>query len=261
MERPRQRFGGVVPKNLPPTASPAERERPKGAYTTRIRRTGVSDKHHFSYDAVQCAALRAALSDERFATYLDVCNNDERDALRLYTWNTAVAAAFYGPLQACEVALRNAVDDALGFRYGHTWFDNSTIMRGAELRMARDARDRIQRAGKTATPGRVIAELGFGYWVGLFARSYDQTLWRSAFYEKFHPRPKRHDLFERLDRLRTLRNRVAHHEPIFQRNLRDDYERITDVLEQLSPKVRGWVDRHSRVYEVLAQDHGETERF
>jgi hypothetical protein len=31
------------------------------------------------------------------------------DSLALYVWNTALAAAFYGPLQSLEIALRNAL--------------------------------------------------------------------------------------------------------------------------------------------------------
>lgn len=207
------------------------------------------------------AALRLSLSDERFGRYLVEAKQDEDLAVRLYTWNTALAAAFYGPLQACEVTLRNAVNRQLAARYGSWWFRNDTILRGDELRMASKAEETITVIGKQLTAGRVVAELGFGYWVGLFANIYDQSLWRSDLFKIFRVRVQRRDLFDQLDRLRTLRNRVAHHEPIFQRNLSDDFDRIDSVLDVLSPEVRDWMRHHSRVYEVLALSPTEVEHF
>ena len=40
---------------------------------------------------------------ERIGTYLQAAQGDRQQALRLYTWNTAICAAFYGPLQAIEI--------------------------------------------------------------------------------------------------------------------------------------------------------------
>jgi len=62
-------------------------------------------------------------------------------------------------------------------------------------------------------------------------------------------------------KLRTFRNRIAHHEPIFQRNLVEDYERIVDVVTWLSPSVSSWMTEHSRVYEVIGCTHEDTYRF
>src|ERR1039458_8935973 len=45
-----------------------------------------------------------------------------------------------------------------------------------ELRMAQDAEQKLQEHGQTPTPGKIVAELGFGYWVGLFANRYDERL-------------------------------------------------------------------------------------
>ena len=226
-----------------------------------VEASGMTDKHHFPYAAGHTGAFKAALSGERLQRYLDEAGGAESAALVLYTRNTAISAAFYGPLQACEIAVRNAVDAGLGRSYGREWFDNESIFRAGELRLAREARALVDRAGKTVTPGRIIAELGFGYWVGLFANAYDNTLWRGHLHRVFSPRPSRHDLYDRLNRLRTLRNRIAHHEPIFQRNLIEDYGRIHDVLNRLSQPVAEWVDHHSRVYDLLAASPEDIDRF
>ena len=68
--------------------------------------------------------LEAAFSLERLGTYLRAAQGDRKKALRLYTWNTALCAAFYGPLQGLEVALRNATHRQLAVCYGEEWYDN-----------------------------------------------------------------------------------------------------------------------------------------
>ena len=57
-------------------------------------------------------------------TYLRAVQGDREKALHLYTWNTAISAAFYGPLQGLEVALRNAMHRQLAGRYGAAWYNN-----------------------------------------------------------------------------------------------------------------------------------------
>ena len=71
--------------------------------------------------------LENSLSVDRFRTYLTATDGDRVQAVRLYTWNTAVSAAFYGPLQALEVALRNAMDRELAVAYGRTWYDSDRV--------------------------------------------------------------------------------------------------------------------------------------
>jgi hypothetical protein len=63
----------------------------------------------FNLSTAVVQALETSLSPERMATYVAATEGDREKALRLYTWNTAASAAFYGPLQGLEVALRNAM--------------------------------------------------------------------------------------------------------------------------------------------------------
>ena len=61
------------------------------------------------------------------STYLGATRGNNEKAFRLYTWNTAISGAFYGPLQALEVALRNAMHRQLARRYGTAWYDNPPL--------------------------------------------------------------------------------------------------------------------------------------
>ena len=61
--------------------------------------------------------LEASFSPARLRTYL-TAEGDRKRALQLYTWNTKISAAFYGPLQGLEIALRNAIHQQLTRCYG-----------------------------------------------------------------------------------------------------------------------------------------------
>ncbi len=220
----------------------------------------MANTRRFGYGSEVCAALSDGLSIDRFQTYLTKAGT-EAAALQLYAWNTAIAAAFHGPLQACEVILRNAVHETLSDAYGATWFDQAAPLQNAERSLVHTAEGGILVRRNPMTPGRVIAELSFGFWVRLFSNRYDRSLWRTDLAKRFAPRPQRKDLHDQLDRLRTLRNRIAHHEPIFQRNLNDDFNRVVDILMRLSPDTANWVHHHSRVYGLLKTLPSDVESF
>jgi hypothetical protein len=205
-------------------------------------------------------SIEAALSAERFARYLGAASS-KPDALEFYAWNTALSSAFHGPLQCLEVGLRNCIHARLSETHGASWFKNTVVLRANDISLVAEAEQRVNQTGKELTPGRVVAELSFGFWVGLFANAYDGTIWRTDLYRLFSPRPKRHELHGDLDRLRTLRNRIAHHEPIFQRTLTDDYDRIRRVLRSFAPTLADWMEFHSRVLDVIASGPQRVQRF
>ena len=87
-----------------------------GAYRTTVPRPGKGVKTFAEGDLLD--RLEAAFSPERKGTYLRAAREDRKQAVRLYTWNTAMCAAFYGPLQALEIAMRNAMHRELAACYG-----------------------------------------------------------------------------------------------------------------------------------------------
>lgn len=49
-----------------------------------------------------------------------------------------------------------------------------------------------------------------------------------------------------MTRIRVLRNRIAHHEPIVHWELFDAHERMLLLTRWLSPAAADWCERHSR---------------
>ena len=221
---------------------------------------------HFNDEILD--ALETSLSPERIATYVQSTNGDREKALCLYTWNTAISAAFYAPLQGLEVALRNSMHRQLEAVYGSNWYDNPScgLDAGALYRID-EAKAKLRKGRYPIDPPHIVAELPFGFWVSLLGkgghprppetlkRNYEMTLWRPALFKAFpHSKRKRSDTHLPLDYLRTLRNRIAHHEPIFNRHLQKDYQSVIEVTEWICPKTADWIKHHSRVDFLLKQN-------
>ncbi len=211
----------------------------------------------FSYTPATIAALEETISPDRLTSYLVETKGDKPQAFQLYAWNAATSAALYVPLQGLEVTLRNALHRQLTHRFGAQWYDQRTVRAILAPRSVARLEETKTAIRQPVTPSRLVAELSFGFWISLLGpgpkKRYEFQLWRSALRKAF-PTPERllRHVHEPLDYLRTLRNRIAHHEPIFGRHLQKDYERIIELIDWISPEKAVWVAHHSTVETTLA---------
>ncbi len=98
----------------------------------------------------------------------------------------------------------------------------------------------------------MVAELSFGFWTGLTGPKY-ADLWRNQLVKTFSHRPvQRAEVQTRLNSIRKLRNRVAHHEPILSRPLQKDMNQIFDTISWMSPVTARWVRSNSSFEERFA---------
>ena len=89
--------------------------------------------------------------------------------------------------------------------------------------------------------------------------SYHASLWERGLHSAFPAYDgRRGDLRLRLERLRLVRNRAAHHEPIFARDLLVDHSFLCDVAGFIDPDLRELVATHSRLPHVV-QNRAATE--
>lgn len=125
-----------------------------------------------------------ALSAKRLQPYRRACGDDLPAAVRPYEWNVTASGAFYEALSIAEVVLRNALHAQLTAFHatlaGH-WYDDPM---GVLSEAARDdittARARVQRLGRSETPGRILAELNLSFWKFLLAKRYETSLWKPS---------------------------------------------------------------------------------
>jgi hypothetical protein len=208
------------------------------------------------------ATLEARLSIDRLARYrATVPGGDLQAALRLYEWNSATAAAFFQDLGHLEVLLRNALNDQLTAWHARSgsqgfWYDDPAgVLDDHRHSDLNDARRQIHRDGKTETPGRIVAELNFGFWRFLLAHRYQTLLWAPALRLAFpHLQPRRRDLvYDPVQRLNKLRNRIAHHEPIHHLDLAALHADLLRIVGYIDPAAQAWLAALSTVSTQLGQ--------
>jgi hypothetical protein len=198
------------------------------------------------------AAIAASLSQERLTKYLTDTHGNLDHAIALYERNTRLCESFYSSLQCMEVCFRNTLARNMTTTYGSDWL----MSPGAGTPLERDALESIERAkGKVQKPrvreGDVIAELSFGFWVGLLAARYDATLWRQSLYKAFRIGGPRRRVHGRFNALRRFRNRIAHHEPVFHLPLEDVHDEIIESIGWMCEETSRWAERHSRFPNVM----------
>ena len=153
------------------------------------------------------------VSRERLKRYLAATGHNLEDAVSLYEQNVAVSEMTFGLLHGLEVAIRNSMHDRLTAHFGTPrWYTVAPLSAYSQDKIRDAVRDA---GGPHASPGKVVAELMFGFWTDLAAQRYHWTLWQPCLSAAF-PSVKlaRPIIHRRLEDIRWLRNRVAHHEPI-----------------------------------------------
>lgn len=201
----------------------------------------------------QSKAIARALSHARMSTYERAagCRQGSEKAIELYTWNAQVSAALMHPLHVCEVIIRNAVAEVLSQKYGEQWpwsqgFEQSLPNPGPVYSPTRDLQAVRNKFQKTS---EVIPELKFVFWQMMFTKRHDGRLWNQHLKSAFPNLPNqptkenRSMIHADLESVRKLRNRVAHHEPLLQRNLNDDLNKIHQLIEFRCSNTKAWVEK------------------
>lgn len=188
-------------------------------------------------DLLQC------LSGRRLQPYLRAAKGDLHTALGLYRHNLLWSARLWIFMHLLEVSLRNRVDEMLCNLHGEDWLmPERVLLRPREIEKVLEAEAKLESLNKTITRDGIIAELNFGFWVFLFSRKYDdgvRAFWRKALHRLFPGQPRR-KVHDTLQKIRLLRNRLAHHERIH--DPRKAREMMLATLRNLSPAMAAWAE-------------------
>jgi len=88
--------------------------------------------------------------------------------------------------------------------------------------------------GAATTINHFVSGLTFGFWVHLLTVNYDGVFWPNSFANCFPNRPgniTRQALYDRAEKLRIFRNRLAHHKPIFDRAPKAEYQNLLELVK------------------------------
>lgn len=202
--------------------------------------------------------LQAAewLSDQRFQPFLDEAQGDHSRAVAVYEWHLRLAAACFGTINGFEVLLRNAIDRQLGLGQPQTpirdtWLMDFNMLEPNGVKQVIVAVERLEK-GKEITRSRVIAGVSFGFWAGLFSKTYEE-LWRHRLRLAFpNGAITRKDLTQPMRSIQAFRNRVAHHDCLLNQPVRERYDEMIRISGWIDADAATWLEGQSAVVALLA---------
>ncbi len=223
------------------------------------------------------AALDRPISRVRLENYRSA-NGSDLDMIVNYFHNLELSEALYPTLQAFEIALRNSVHLTLSQHFQNAyWFDTpglyppppSPATTPWQEQAIQSARAKLTAEKKSHDADRIVAEMHLGFWHGLFNRPFENKLWRpnkSALVGQVFPlapnsQRNRQPVWNRVNRIRILRNRVMHYEPIWHRaRLADDHTAIVEALGWISPDMHDTIAMCDRFLVVHGRGRPELQK-
>ena len=215
--------------------------------------------------------LLAALSAPRLGAYSIAADRTSTEAVARYLWNLAIGAALWPAIHLLEVSVRNAIHQVGTEHNGHRlppstsvicWLD-AGLLEEKEAKEVEKAKERLGPGRRTA--GHLVAELTLGFWVRLCNRPYEHGratgpgLWpRTA--RLFHHCPRslrnREHIRRTLENALDLRNRIAHHHPLWDRRPDKRMRETLEVLGWLHPAIATAFCRNTKAYDIIAAGLG-----
>lgn len=207
----------------------------------------------YSYTQPLLQELESNLSSPRFSAYVKRAGHHRHYAIQLYLYNARLAKSILFPLHIMEVTLRNGIDAVLSGKFGENWPHEQAFRQLLTLQSNNSLQKAINRFPvRIPSKDQVISELSLDFWSNLFISHYDRSIWQTNMPILFpHTKITRAAFLPIIKELNTLRNRIAHHEPILDVNITDLHRKILDVTAYRSASTSGWVKAHSTVSNML----------
>jgi hypothetical protein len=189
---------------------------------------------------------------------LSATGGNQEKALALYKYNLELSLALWKPLALLEVAFRNSMHRELskaqiyGLENWHHSVELQTLLQSPDGRNTlKTAIMKLERKLGSATSDGVVSELSFGDWVRMLDRKYMHSLWVPILQHAFTPGTKWQDLYPNIKKCRDIRNRIAHHEPIWDSDVHQDLQAITFCMQHVSPAIIEWADAIAPIMDTL----------
>lgn len=188
--------------------------------------------------------IEKIVSKDRLSSYLSLSNGDKKKAIDLYIENIRVSEELYGLISEFEVVFRNSLNKQLSSQYGEEWYDSPKLkFLDIHLTAIKRVKEDLEKDRKPKTNPNIISNLNLGYWVYLFNPFYDTTLWRGCLFKVFANKKSlnRSRVRLELDKIKKLRNRVAHCECILKYPYKQLSRDIIELLNWINADYAKWV--------------------
>lgn len=175
--------------------------------------------------------LENILSKPRLTSYTGYFQTKSHDeVVGIYLWNGALAAHFSTLLGYLEIALRNKIHKALTHAHNTgNWFTKVTLDKESLSKLDRIRYDGFGKSRKlrvpAPSPDEIVSKLSFGFWTSVLS---SLGTWSGTVIPAIFPNHQlsqtplawgtaksRKAAMQFLYELKSFRNRIAHHEPIW----------------------------------------------
>jgi hypothetical protein len=209
-------------------------------------------------------AVVLAISRPRLSNYVKFFGcTDDSSTLGLYQWNEDVSSRLFRLVSLIEVVLRNQLHGALSSHFGvagasgsKDWYNHLALSSKSKDKIRAVAHTKKHGAWvpriPTPKPDDVVSKLTFGFWVNLLGVQQSSAgtavPWGPILLQvapgyryrslAFWIKPTNQDLlFGRLDLVNAIRNRLAHHEPVwkFGQLMEEGRDRPNHQLQIIAP--------------------------
>lgn len=202
-----------------------------------------------------------ALSPERLEPYLNSAKQDKNLALDLYRWNQEISGELFKVISVFETTLRVSLAGVLEAKYGQEWFRSESFARSlgpkGQKYGARGDLEAVQRKAKVKK--EFVSRLSFAFWEELLTSKHVGRLWDSspgknllsAYDSIGFSRP---ELVAAINRVRRIRNKIAHHEPIYASDLQSVFGDLNRMISATSTELNALLVATRKISRVLARN-------
>lgn len=174
------------------------------------------------------SVFERVMSPKRMKRYLNACGGDKRKAQSLYRLNLRLSQDLFTIICCYEVTLRNAIDRIMTEVFGEDWLRDAILPGGifdnpqfsGTTRIMHKVYSDLVAKGKYSC-SNMLSAMEFGVWKYMYSSPQYRATGRILL-NAFPNKPKssavmqfnNQYIFNELDAVNRLRNRIAHHEPI-----------------------------------------------
>lgn len=185
--------------------------------------------------------LKNFLSSSKLKPYLDI-EKDQEKAIKLFVYNLKLSSELYKLIHVFELSTRNIFDIFLSKRYDRNWINRNDLLtgnNGKNNKLIIDISNAKNNCKNKKNKDDIISNLSLGFWVNLLSSSNNDKIWQSSLRKIFfgYNRNEIHDIFMNI---KDIRNRIAHHETIFNKKIDKTKNNILLILKIYSDDLYRW---------------------
>lgn len=200
----------------------------------------------------------------RVSKYYKAANGNKNKAMMLYYANIKIAQALHPLLGAFEVILRNRLHYAIARHFSDgSWIisqqagfmsapslthinkkTGKKVVNSYLLKEVQKAGRKLSDKGVAVTAGRVIAEQNLGFWNSLYEKHHYILLAGvpGTIFKHLPSGYGRKEINEAISKVRELRNRINHNEPICFVNKKCDFSYVREMYGLIMDFL-SWMDK------------------